>query len=182
MTKPNLSSLKALSYPVADLMNKLSNFFIVASAPDSLTCALLYKQSLPSTNIRSILSHSLFPSPRGPILKHHLWIRLCLLIKLFDIFDVSQFEAWKLLDQRDELGRVLVISHLCHCITSKLCIRSDHFELESKSHNHYRNRHQNGNEVCNCAELCAKPCLVIGNIGMRVLDKDGVLIRPYSQV
>ena len=99
------------------------------------------------------------------------------LVKLTDLFEPSPAEAWNFAQRTiDEQGRKRDISHFCHSGTSQLCLEPSHFDLESKLMNAHRNKHQNGNEVCDCAKLGGKLCLVNGNIGEKVFDDDGLHI------
>ncbi len=47
--------------------------------------------------------------------------------------------------------------------------------------NGHRSKHHNGNEVCDCAKLGGKPCMVNGDVGKKVLDDNGVHIGWTSR-
>ena len=54
-----------------------------------------------------------------------------------------------------------------------MCVETTHFELEPSYINKRRMPHHNGNEVCDCAKLGYKPCMVNGDIGKKILDENG---------
>ena len=108
---------------------------------------------------------------------HQESVRYCFLLKMFQVLDASGKDtALTLAKQEDSRGKRYEVSHRCHAHRDDLCIDVQHFELEPKSTNDRRGRHQSGNDVCNCAEHGDPPCMLNGTIGEKVCDNDGVHI------
>lgn len=121
----------------------------------------------------STYSHSTVGTKNSP--GHRLDSRFCFLLKIIHVLDTSGKDAaLALVKQKDKGGKRYEVSHLCHANRDDLCVEVQHFELEPKASNDRRISHQNGSDVCNCAENGALPCMVNGTIGKKVFNDEGV--------
>ena len=128
------------------------NLFIYTPCP--LGCNVVYKQG----------------TKRKDTSGHMVAIRLCVLIKLIQVYDTSGKDAALTFANQ---SKTLEVSHLCRTRSSDLCVDVNHFELELHSTNSRRTVHQNGNSVCDCAEYGDRPCLTNGSIRKKVFDDKG---------
>ena len=118
------------------------------------------------------------PSPANPEEPQH-----CFLLKIIHVLDTSGKDvALTLVKQEDSGGKRYEVSHLCHANRDDLCLEVQqfeelqHFELEPKATNNRRTKHQNGNDVCDCAKYGDQMCMSNGAIGELVFNDEGRLI------
>ena len=132
-----------------------SNKYLDIKTPCPLGCNAVYKQG---------------GANRKDTSGHKVAVRLCVLIKLIQVYDTSGKDAALTFANQ---SKTLEVSHLCRARSSDLCVDINHFELELHSTNSRRTIHQNGNSVCDCAEHGDRPCLTNGSIGKKVFDDEG---------